>query len=60
MVLPGAANLQFAAATNSIPTNAAELAVESKHYPIVFSAQPPHLLVVIIGLRNNENAFVAE
>lgn len=60
MGLPGAANLQFAAGTNSIPINAAEFAVASKHYPIVFSAQPPHLPVVIIGLRNNENAFVTE
>ena len=52
------ANLRFAASSNSIPINAAEFAIASKFYPIVFSAQAPHLPVVISGLRSGENAFV--
>ena len=52
------ADLSFAAGTNVLPIGIGEFASAAKNYPVVFSAEPPHMPVIIVGLRNGENVFV--
>lgn len=56
----GKADLSFARGTNVIPLNIGETAAAAKFYPIIFSAEPPHLPVLICGLQQGENVFVTD
>lgn len=54
-------DLGFASAANIIPIIATELALASKHYPLVFVPQantPLPTLVAMVGLGDNKNIFV--
>jgi len=48
----------FARSANAVPLNAIEFAVALKHYPIVFTAEPPHVPVAILGLRQGQNLYI--
>lgn len=52
------AGYAFAAGISAIPLATEEFAVASRHYPIVFTAQAPHMPVVIMGLQNDTNTHV--
>lgn len=52
------ADLGFAEGTNILPLSIGEFAAAAKFYPVVFSAESPHMPVAICGLRNGENVFV--
>lgn len=52
------ADLGFAAGSNVLPVGIGEFAIAAKHYPVVFSAEPPHMPVAIVGLRNGENVYI--
>ena len=54
----GAPDYSFAAASNSIPINAAEFGLAMKHYPIVFSESSPAIPAVVVGLEEGQNLFV--
>jgi hypothetical protein len=47
------------ARSNAIAIAGSEFAVAARHYPIVFSAAPAVLPFVVVGLRDQENLFVA-
>jgi hypothetical protein len=48
----------FAARVNSVPLNAVEFALASRHYPIVFAGAPPHLPLAVLGLQPDRNAML--
>jgi hypothetical protein len=52
-------NHGYAAGTNSIPLVAEEFFAAQAHYPIVFAGSENPTPVAIVGLRDNENLFVA-
>jgi len=52
------AGYAFAAGISAIPLAAEEFAVASRHYPIVFTAQAPHMPVAIVGLTADTNTHV--
>lgn len=49
----------FAARTNSVPVSGFEFALAQRNYPIVFSGQDKMIPVAVVGLRGDENLFVA-
>jgi hypothetical protein len=49
----------FSARTNSVPISGAEFVLAHRHYPIVFSGVDTPFPVVVLGLRPDENLFVA-
>ena len=53
-------NYDFAANTNALPLNAVEFPLAARHYPIVFTQREPAMPVAILGLRTDENLFVAK
>ncbi|MBV9863596.1 MAG: SapC family protein [Alphaproteobacteria bacterium] len=53
-------DLGFAATTNAIPIAADEFFVAQAHYPIVFTTEEQPTPVVVVGVRENENLFIAE
>jgi len=52
------AGFAFARGISAIPLAAEEFAIASRQYPIVFTAQPPHMPVVIVGLAPDSNMHV--
>jgi hypothetical protein len=54
------ADLSFARGTNVLPVSIGEFAIAAKYFPLVFSAQAPHMPVAICGLRQGENVFVTD
>lgn len=52
------AGYAFAAAVSAIPLAGEEFAIASRHYPIVFTAQAPHMPVAIVGLKADTNTHV--
>ncbi|MEQ9641300.1 MAG: SapC family protein [Alphaproteobacteria bacterium] len=48
----------FAAQANSVPLNAVEFAIASRHYPIIFAGAPPHLPLAVLGLRPGQNVML--
>lgn len=58
LALRDGGNYAFAASTNSVPLNAIEFLLASKHYPIVFTAGAAPMPVAVLGLRDRQNLFV--
>lgn len=52
-------DFSFAAATNSVPVTAMEFTRIARHYPIVFTSGDPVAPVAVLGLRNDQNAFIS-
>ena len=50
----------FAKATNSVPLNAVEFAFAMRRYPIVFTSATPVMPVAVLGLRSEQNLFLAD
>lgn len=50
----------FSANTNALPLNAVEFPLAARHFPIVFTQRDPAMPVAILGLRTDENLFVAK
>ncbi len=53
------AGYAFAAGISAIPLATEEFAIAGRHYPIVFTAQAPHMPVAIMGLTADTNAHVS-
>ncbi|MFN0042653.1 MAG: SapC family protein [Alphaproteobacteria bacterium] len=51
-------HFKFARQANSVPLNLNEVALASRHYPIVFTASEPASPAAVLGVRNGENLFV--
>ena len=52
------AGFAYAAKIAAIPVAAEEFAVAGRHYPIVFTAQAPHMPVAVTGLTADSNMHV--
>ena len=48
----------FASSISAIPLAAEEFAIASRQFPIVFTAQPPHMPVAIVSLTTDSNMHV--
>ena len=54
------ANFTFARKANSVPLNGVEFAIAQRHYPIVFTSTGKPFPAAVMGLRVDENLFVAD
>lgn len=53
-------NFGFAAKVNAIPIVIDEFESVARHYPIVFAASNPGVVLAVLGIRDGQNLFVAE
>lgn len=52
------AGYAYARGISAIPLAAEEFTIAGRQYPIVFTAQPPHMPVIIVGLTADTNTHV--
>ncbi|WP_339862794.1 SapC family protein [Paremcibacter congregatus] len=51
-------NFSFAAKVNAVPIVIQELPMIIKHYPVVFPADTPGVMLAVLGIRSEQNLFV--
>lgn len=51
-------DFSFTAKANAVPVVMQELPLISKHYPVVFAADAPGVMLAVLGIRKEQNLFV--